>query len=100
MAEDLYRLPERTVANLVPPGRDHPYFTGGVGHPFAPRATEFSLPNAGWLADASLLVYGAPDFIPARVAGSPATAGMRVRWFAGERTQCFVMHDERFAIAA
>src|SRR5438105_3683288 len=100
MPDDANALPPATVANLSPPSEDYSYFARGQDHPFDPAATAFSLANAGWLADAALLVYGSPDFIEDRVSRSPATRGMSLACFPGERSQCLVLGDDRFALAA
>lgn len=49
---DLWRLRPPQL-----PGRDHAYFDGSEHCPFEPRPRGFSLGNAWWLAEASLLAY-------------------------------------------
>ncbi|WP_265592627.1 lipase family protein [Verrucomicrobium sp. BvORR034] len=50
-------LPEATPENLYPPCRHAAFFSCREAHPFQPAARNFSLVNASWLADASLLAY-------------------------------------------
>jgi triacylglycerol lipase len=47
-----------TLADLVPPNLDYPYFQGIQGPAFDPDAQGYSRVNAWWLAEASLLAYG------------------------------------------
>ena len=46
-----------TFAELFDPNHDYPYFSQASEHPFEAQNRHFSLVNAGWLADCSLLVY-------------------------------------------
>lgn len=50
-------LPAPTPENLYPPCRHAAFFACREDHPFQPEARDFSLVNASWLADASLLAY-------------------------------------------
>jgi hypothetical protein len=101
MTDNATPLPAPTIANLVPPSADYPYFANGQNHPFDPHATEFSMANAGWLADAALLAYGTPGCIEAKIqSAAQLTAPMEVTCFSGPRTQCFVLHNDQFAVAS
>lgn len=53
----LAKLPAPTPENLYPPCRHAVFFGCREAHPFQPEARGFSLVNASWLADASLLAY-------------------------------------------
>lgn len=50
-------LPAPTPENLYPPCRHAGFFAYGESYPFQSAAADFSLVNASWLADASLLAY-------------------------------------------
>ena len=50
-------LPPATLANVLPPNRDHCFFEDHARYPFDPRPSHFSRLNAWWLAEASLLAY-------------------------------------------
>jgi triacylglycerol lipase len=97
-------LPPPTLNNLVPVSVGHRYFDNFADHPFEPSDTAFSLVKAWWLAEASLLVYGDEPFIRQRLidSGLVETPGLSVRFFRGEvrGTQCLVLDNDRFAIAA
>ncbi len=54
-------LPPATLANILPPNRDHCFFEDHDRHPFDPRPSRFSRLNAWWLAEASLLAYDDPE---------------------------------------
>ena len=56
-------LPLPTLKNLVPVSRKHQYFANFVDQPFQPSDTRYSLVNAWWLAEMSLLVYGQEPFV-------------------------------------
>jgi triacylglycerol lipase len=95
-----------TPRELVPPYPHHPYFTDGDGrqlrvdgdaHAFRPEARGFELVNAWWLAEAATLVYDREEFVRERFrhAGLPDVA-----LFDRVGTQCFVAHNERFAVVA
>ena len=46
-----------TFNDLFAPNENCPYFERAAEYPFEARQNHFSLVNAGWLADCSLLVY-------------------------------------------
>jgi hypothetical protein len=95
-----------TPRELVPPYPDHPYFADGDGrqlrvdggaHAFKHEARDFELVNAWWLAEAATLVYDREEFVRERFrnAGLP-----EVVLFDRKGTQCFVAHNDRFAVVA
>ena len=90
-------IPRITFKNLSPPFTDYDYFKGYQEYPFQVQMTAFSLINAWWLAEASTLVYADEDFVRARFskAGLP-----QVKFFDKQSTQCFVAHNDQFAIVA
>lgn len=79
---------------LIPPNDDYPFFEDWSEHPFLSEATGFELVNAWRLAEASLLAYSPSSVIEAAV----ARAGLDVKFFSGPSTQCYVAHDEEFAL--
>jgi pimeloyl-ACP methyl ester carboxylesterase len=94
-------LPRQTVQNLIPPREDYVYFEAPLEYPFQPLSTRFEIVNAGWLADASLLVYGDETFIRGRVAVLAAELpGVDVQVFAGPSTQALVLTTVEFVIVA
>jgi len=94
-------LPRQTPQNLIPPAPDYTYFEAPLENPFQPRADQFSRINAGWLIDASLLVYGDEDFIGDRVGRlAVADPAAKVQVFRGASTQAFVLSTNDFAIVA
>lgn len=94
-------LPRQTVQNLIPPREDYVYFEAPGEYPFQATSGRFEIINAGWLVDASLLVYGNEEFIRERVAVLAAElAGVDVRVFAGPSTQALVLTTAEFAIIA
>ncbi len=64
-------LPPETVTGLRPPQAGFPYFAHADRLRFQPDATEHSVINSWWLADASFLVYGDAAFIEDAIAISP-----------------------------
>lgn len=103
-------MPEKTkdptLHHLVPPYPKHPFFHDGDGrqlnvdngrHAFKHDAGDFELVNAWWLAEAATLVYDREAFVRERFknAGLP-----EVSLFDRVGTQCFVAHNERFAVVA
>jgi triacylglycerol lipase len=104
MSREPKPLPRPTLSRLIPPSVDHVYFQDATAYPFQPRASGFSLVNAWWLAEASLLAYGDEPFVVEKLAGFGLveSPGIRVRSFLGvtRGTQCFVLDSERFAIVA
>ncbi len=104
MDESRKSLPPPTLSKLIPPSADHHYFEGYLQHPFRPSDDSYSLANAWWLAEASLLVYGDETFVreQLRRSGLDGALGMRPRFFVGAArgTQCLVLEAERFVIVA
>lgn len=95
-----------TPRELVPPYPNHPFFHDGDGrqltvddarHAFKHDAVNFELVNAWWLAEAATLVYDREGFVRDRFgdAGLP-----EVSLFDRVGTQCYVAHNERFAVVA
>lgn len=94
-------LSRQTVLNLIPPAEDYVYFEAPLENSFRARADQFEGVNAGWLIDASLLVYGKEDFIRARVALlATAVPGVELKLFSGASTQAIVLSTDNFAIVA
>ena len=74
-------LPVETVAGLVPPLAEYPYFAHAEETRFDPVATGDNPANASWLADASFLVYGTAAFVSGVFQSSPLPAqGFRLDW--------------------
>lgn len=90
-------IPEITFKNLSPPYLGYDYFQGSRKYDFQFNATSFNLVNAWWLAEASTLVYAGEDFVRSEFceAGLP-----EVRFFEHQSTQCYVAHNDKFAIVA
>ena len=93
--------PRQTVQNLIPPREDYVYFESPRECPFQATASTFEIVNAGWLVDASLLVYGSEEFIRERVAVLAAELpAVDVRIFAGPSTQALVLTSDDWVIVA
>ena len=89
------KLPFLRLKDLPPPYLEYDYFDGYEFFPFEISPTEFSLPNAWWLAEFSTLVYAEPDVVLPRL----EKAGLKeARFFEAGSTQCFVAANDRFAI--
>lgn len=90
-------LPVITLKNLSPPYLEYDYFKGSHSYPFQYEATSFNLINAWWLAEASTLVYAGEEFVRSKFqrAGLP-----NVKFFNKHGTQCFVAHNDKYAIVA
>ncbi len=89
--------PAITFSNLSPPYKDYDYFQNHHRFPFAFNASSFSLVNAWWLAEASMLVYADEAYVNQRF----HQAGLDyIRFFNRSSTQCFVAANDRFAIIA
>jgi hypothetical protein len=98
---DRKQIPRQTFGNLIPPKEDYVYFESPQEFPFRANATGFDLVNAGWLMDASMLVYGGENFIRERVARlAGEVPGAQVRLFNGKSTQALVLQLPEFAIVA
>ena len=90
-------IPTITFKNLSPPYKDYAYFQNYQFFPFEYRASEFSLINAWWLAEASTLVYADKAYVKQRF----SEAGLkRTKFFNRFGTQCFIAANSRFAIVA
>lgn len=90
-------IPAITFKNLSPPYKDYAYFQHHELFPFEYKASVFSLINAWWLAEASILVYADEAFVKQRF----SEAGLkRVKFFNRSGTQCFIAANNRFAIVA
>ncbi len=94
-------LPQVDGANLFPPSLSYAYFEHAERYPFDPRVDPAratpSPVQAFWLVDAALLAYAAPDFARPRLAAA-GLAGFQA--FDAGGSQCFVAHNDAFAIAA
>jgi hypothetical protein len=74
-------MPVETVDGLRPPLAGFPYFAHADDLPFEPEAMAHSDVNAWWLADASFLVYGDPEFVVNSLQNSPLPdQGYRLEW--------------------
>ena len=90
-------IPVITFKNLSPPYKDYDYFLGSQAYDFQFNATSFNVINAWWLAEISTLVYADEDFVRSRF----EAAGLsNVRFFDKQSTQCFVAHNDKYAIVA
>lgn len=85
------------IENARPPYPDYPYFDGAEQNPFRANATVFDLVNAWWLIEAATLAYAELEFAKPRF----QDAGMdKVEYVANGGTECYVAHNEEFAIVA
>jgi triacylglycerol lipase len=92
-------VPPAKLSHIIPPNANYTYFEDKERHPFNPNATGFNLVNAGWLVDFALLAYGDENFISVRLEQSGLiAAGFTFKFFARQTTQCFVVHNEAFAV--
>lgn len=90
-------MPSRDAATATPPNEDRAYFEDCGDHPFRPSPGGFEMVNAWWLGEAALLAYADEDFAIPRF----EEAGLSdVKHFHGESTQCYVAHNEDFALVA
>ena len=90
-------IPKITFKNLSPPYKDYEYFKGSERYTFQFNANSFNLINAWWLAEASTLVYADEDFVRSHFSEADL---MEVRFFGEKSTQCYVAHNDKFAIVA
>ena len=82
---------------ILPPDLNYKYFENCNKHPFQPKAKQFSLVNAWWLAESSFLAYAPEGFISEQV----KKAGMiSFRFFNSEKCKCFVSATKDYAIVA
>jgi triacylglycerol lipase len=80
-----------TFAELFDPNHDYPYFSQASQHPFEAQNRHFSLVNAGWLADCSLLVYLRDKVdVETRLQRDGGFNEARCIGFEEEGAQCFV----------
>jgi hypothetical protein len=100
MSDTLKIIPSATANNLLPPNLNHTYFANADSekHCFRPNDNAFSLVNAWWLAESSLLAYADAAFAKKNF----QAAGLQVEFFSGESTgtQCYVAYTNEFAIVA
>ncbi len=90
-------IPLITWRNMAPPFRSHRYFHNGDAFPFEARTDRFSLINAWWLSEASLLSYAAEDFARPWF----EKAGFDDLWFfSGPSTQCYAAAAQDTVIVA
>lgn len=90
-------IPAITFSNLSPPYTDYDYFQNHQRFPFIFTASSFSLVNAWWLAEASMLVYADEAYVNQRF----RQVGLNyIRFFNRSSTQCFIAANDRFAIIA
>jgi hypothetical protein len=92
-------VPPAKFSQIAPPNENYTYFEERERNPFVPGATAFNLVNAGWMADFALLAYGDENFINDKFNRSGLTAaGFKLKFFSRQTTQCFVAHNEEFAV--
>ena len=93
-------IPPATIETILPPNENYTYFDNSASHPFDFKADGFSIVNAWWLAEASLLVYADRDFVTARLAEAGLAVEGQQPFTAQGSTQCYVAHTEDFVIVA
>jgi triacylglycerol lipase len=92
-------VPPAKYSQIAPPNANYTYFEHKERYPFVAGATGFNLVNAGWMADFALLAYGDEAFINGKLERSGLTAaGFKLKLFSRQTTQCFVAHNEEFAV--
>ena len=80
-----------SFADLFDPNHDYDYFALAHEHPFEAQDGHFSLVNAGWLADCSLLVYLTdPDEVKTRLTREGGFDDPTCIGFDRPGAQCFV----------
>ena len=91
-------IPAPILGKLIPPERERIYFENCAAVPFDAQRKSFSLRNAWWLAEASLLAYQAPaeplDVTPLK------NAGYGVEFLATPLTQAVFIHGNTHIIVA
>jgi hypothetical protein len=91
------KIPSALKENLLPPDMDYRYFEGSKEKPFEPNARDFSLANALWLSECSLLAYAHPGF--ARLAYK--LEGLdQFEFFNGIGTECMVAWNDTLMIVS
>lgn len=102
MSLPLRPLPSETIDGLRPGRADYPYFAQAEAVPFEPEAQALSWANASWMADASLLVYGAPEVVARAIARSPLPRlEYRLSWLGPpEQSRGFLLHRDDTTIVA
>lgn len=82
---------------LFAPNLEYRYFNRAVVHPFDHHSQHFSLVNAGWLADCSLLVYVNDVGFVTKILNN---VGLQTHCIGFEQSgaQCLVAHDDDKAI--
>jgi len=93
------KIPPATIEHVLPPNPKHVYFENGAQHPFQDQAHGFSLVNAWWLAEASLLAYAGRDFAKTRFGGAGWTMDDD-QPFEGGSTTCYVAYSDSAVIVA
>jgi hypothetical protein len=92
-------VPPAKFSQIVPPNENYTYFEDQQNHPFVAGANSFNLVNAGWLADFALLAYGDEAFVKDKLNLAGLTdAGFHLQFFSSKTTQCFVAHNDAFAV--
>ncbi len=87
----------KTNKNIFSPNLKYRYFENYREHPFEPNTNDFSLVNAWWLAESSMLAYADKDFINYQI----SQAGINFcRYFDSPRSKCFVANTNDFTIVA
>ena len=82
-----------SFADLFDPNHDYDYFALAHEHPFSAQDGHFSLVNAGWLADCSLLAYLRDENdVKTRLTRAGGFDGATCIGFDREGAQCFVAH--------
>ncbi len=88
-------IPDPKHYDIVPPDMNYRYFEATQGRSFEQDDSEFSLVNASWLADCSLLAYCHPGF--ARMAY--LLAGFeQFDFFQGTGTECMAAANQQLLI--
>ncbi|MDH5676231.1 MAG: hypothetical protein OEZ06_29190 [Myxococcales bacterium] len=90
------RKPPRADLGIVPPLEDYAFFLGAEQIPFEPEADDFSLANAAWLADLSMLAYRDRS----QVESTLSRLGLETISFSQGGSQCFVCHDAKKVLVA
>ena len=91
-----------TIELLNPPVASYGYFQG-VATLFDANTQDYSPVNAWWLAEASFLAYGSPEFLKDKVTGNELVrrAGLQFEPFASPSDAAgFLMYNDQVVIAA